>query len=253
MGTPERIVIVGATSAIAEQCARLWVEGAGAPGVDLVLVGRDAGRLERVAADLRVRSPASRVQVCAADLVDPPAITQAVGRIVAEGCPQQVLIAQGWLPERAQCERDLELLAAALRVNAVSPVLWAQAFSGPMQQAGRGCIALIGSVAGDRGRRSNYVYGSAKALVDAFAQGLRHRLFASGVTVVLVKPGPTATPMTAHLAAAGRRLADPRAVARRIVQGMRRGTPVVYAPAHWRLIMAVIRRLPGFIFHRLDL
>lgn len=253
MSRPERIVIVGATSAIAEQCARQWVEGAGTQGLELVLIGRDAGRLERVAADLRVRSPASRVQVHEVDLLDPPAIAQAVNQLVAEGCPQQVLIAQGWLPEQALCERDLETLAATLRINAVSPVLWAEAFSAPMQLAGRGCLALIGSVAGDRGRKSNYVYGSAKALVDGYAQGLRHRLFASGVAVVLVKPGPTATPMTAHLIAAGRRLADPQAVARRIVQGMRRGTPVVYAPAHWRGIMAVIRWLPAFVFHRLNL
>jgi NAD(P)-dependent dehydrogenase (short-subunit alcohol dehydrogenase family) len=108
-------------------------------------------------------------------------------------------------------------------------------------------------VAGDRGRRSNYVYGAAKGLVTRYAQGLQHRLAGSGsaLRVVLVKPGPTATPMTAHLPQRG--LAPVELVARTIVQGSKAGKPVVYAPGKWALIMMVIRHLPAFVFNKMNI
>jgi short-subunit dehydrogenase len=246
----ERIVIIGATSAMAEHCARLWASGR---RVDLTLVGRDAGRTERVAADLRVRSaPDSVVRVLTAGFSDAAAIGALVDAIVAAGRPQQVLIAHGSLPDQQQCQRDLGAAAAALDVNAVSPVLFAEAFAGHMEAHG-GVITIIGSVAGDRGRRSNYVYGAAKGLVTRYAQGLQHRLAGSGsaLKVVLVKPGPTATPMTAHLPARG--LAPVDAVARLIVDGSAAGKPVVYAPGKWALIMLVIRHLPAFVFNKINI
>jgi short-subunit dehydrogenase len=246
-------VIVGATSSIAEHCARLWV--AGNSGVTLTLVGRDCARLERVAADLRVRAGAgadARVDVRTVDFADARAIRTCVDALVAEGMPQQVLIAHGSLPDQQQCQRDLDAAAEALNVNAVSPVLFAEAFAGHME-AGGGTITILGSVAGDRGRRSNYVYGAAKGLVTRYAQGLQHRLAGSGsaLRVVLVKPGPTATPMTAHLPPRG--LAPVEQVARAIVQGSRAGKPVVYAPAKWALIMMIIRHLPAVVFNKMNI
>ena len=245
---PRRIVIIGATSSIAEHCSRLWA----APGVVLTLVGRDAGRLERVAADLRVRSPGAAVQVKSGDLLDARAIRALVDAIVREGMPDRVLIAHGALPDQQACQRDLGAAFDALQVNALSPVLFAEAFAGHME-AGGGVITLIGSVAGDRGRRSNYVYGAAKGLVTRYAQGLQHRLAGSGspLRVVLVKPGPTATPMTAHLPQRG--LAPVETVARRIVDGSAAGTPVVYAPGKWAAVMLVIRHLPAFVFNRMSI
>jgi len=244
-----RIVIIGATSSIAEHCARLW---AAAPGATLTLVGRDAGRLERVAADLRVRSPGASVGVMSGDLLDARAIRTLVDAIVQEGMPDRVLIAHGALPDQQACQRDLGAAFDALQVNALSPVLFAEAFAGHMEPGG-GVITLIGSVAGDRGRRSNYVYGAAKGLVTRYAQGLQHRLAGSGsrLRVVLVKPGPTATPMTAHLPQRG--LAPVEAVARRIVDGAAAGTPVVYAPGKWGAVMLVIRHLPAFVFNRMSI
>ena len=112
---------------------------------------------------------------------------------------------------------------------------------------------MIGSVAGDRGRRSNYVYGAAKGLVERYLEGLRHRLAGTGVRVVLVKPGPTDTPMTAHLKSAGVRLAPVEQVAADIVRACDRGRAVVYTPAKWALIMAVIRNLPRAVFDRMDI
>jgi short-subunit dehydrogenase len=240
-----RIVIVGATSVIAQHCARLWA----CEPVDLVLVGRDAARTETVAADLRVRSPSSRVSVATADFTDP----QAVARIVEEvgATPIDVaLIAHGSLPDQAACQGDLALAREAMDVNGLSPVLFAEAFAGRME---RGSIVLVGSVAGDRGRKSNYVYGAAKGLVTRYAQGLQHRFADSDVHVMLVKPGPTQTPMTAHLRARGAKLASPEEVAQRIVRGVQARKRVVYAPAKWAVIMMVIRHLPHFIFRRMDI
>ena len=119
-----------------------------------------------------------------------------------------------------------------------------------MEQAQHGTIALIGSVAGDRGRQSNYVYGAAKGMVTRYAQGLQHRFADSAVKVVLIKPGPTDTPMTAHLKGQGAKLAPVESVAKQMVDGIAAGKPVVYAPKKWWLIMMIIRHLPGFIFNK---
>lgn len=246
----KKIVIIGATSGIAEQCARLWLGGA---AVELLLLGRDAARIERVAADLRVRSPQSSVYSVPADFLDPVKIRAQVDQIVANGAVDIVLIAHGSLPMQAQCQDDLAQCQSALVVNGVSPVLFAEAFVGHMQKAGSGTLALIGSVAGDRGRKSNYVYGAAKGLVTRYAQGLQHRLANTGVKVVLIKPGPTDTPMTAHLKQQGAALASSEAVARAIVAGIAAGKPVVYAPFKWAVIMMIIRHLPRFVFNKMDI
>ncbi|MDA8454908.1 SDR family NAD(P)-dependent oxidoreductase [Acidovorax sp. GBBC 3334] len=249
--TPRTIAIVGATSAIAHQCARLWLA---AGGVDrLVLIGRDGAKLPSVAADLQVRQPGTRIEAIAGDMLQPAAITDTVRRVCADGVPDVVLIAHGNLPDQPACEADLAAAQQALEVNGISPVLWAEAFAGAQQSQGRGRIGIIGSVAGDRGRQSNYVYGAAKGLVERYAEGLQHRLAATGVRVSLIKPGPTDTPMTAHLKARGARLATPDEVAAAIVRGMARGAPVVYAPAKWALIMWVIRNLPRAVFHRMKI
>lgn len=242
-----RIIIIGATSVIAEHCARLWVQQPS----DVVLVGRDQERLERVAADLRVRSPQSSLQSVLVDFTDAAAIAALAAQTAAAGKIDIVLIAHGNLPVQSACEQDLVLAREALEVNGMSPVLFAEAFASACQKTGSGTIALIGSVAGDRGRKTNYVYGAAKGLVERYAEGLQHRFAGTAVKIVLIKPGPTATPMTAHLPQRG--LASPEAVARRIVSAIAQGRPVVYAPARWALIMMIIRHLPRIIFNRLNI
>lgn len=246
----KRIVIIGATSAIAEHCARLWT--AREP-VDMVLVGRSQERTERVAQDLRVRAPGSSVTALAADFQDPAAIGALVDRLFQEAPVDMVLIAHGLLPEQAACQQDLGLCREALIVNGVSPALFAEAFVRRMEEADRGTVALMGSVAGDRGRKTNYVYGAGKGLLARYAQGLQHRLAGGQVKVVLVEPGPTDTPMTAHLKGQGARLAGPQEVAAAIVAAMDRGKPVCYAPAIWQVIMLVLRHLPRAVFHKLNI
>jgi decaprenylphospho-beta-D-erythro-pentofuranosid-2-ulose 2-reductase len=245
-----RIVIVGASSRIAEHCARLWaLQGPS----ELVLVGRDLARLDSVASDLRVRAPAARVTCLSADFEDPAKIQALADGLCAERPVDIVLIAHGSLPVQEACQTDLSANRDALTVNGLSPVLFAEAFAGHLAKAGQGALAVIGSVAGDRGRKSNYVYGAAKGLVTRYLQGLQHRLAGTGVKVVLVKPGPTDTPMTAQMKQSGARLADPASVARSIVDGIAAGRPVVYAPAKWALIMMVIRHLPARIFNKLNI
>jgi len=243
----QRIIIIGASSAIAEHCARLWAQ----QPADFVLVGRDRERLERVAADLQVRSPQSSAQSVVIDFNDAAAIAALAAQTATDGKIDIVLIAHGNLPVQADCEKDLLKSQQALAINGVSPVLFAEAFVAQLQKAARGTLAIIGSVAGDRGRKTNYVYGAAKGMIERYAQGLQHRFAGTPVKIVLIKPGPTATPMTAHLPPRG--LASPEAVAQAIVAAIEQGSPVVYAPARWALIMMIIRHLPRFVFNRLNI
>lgn len=246
--TLPRIVIVGATSAMAEHCARLWL---GAHSAQLVLIARDAAKLERLAQDLQVRSPQSQVSVRSCDFLSPEDIARTLDEIAATGPIDIALIAHGTLPDQAQCQTDLQLNAQTLEINAISPVLFAERIAQHMERAGRGKLGLIGSVAGDRGRQSNYVYGAAKGLMERYAQGLQHRFAGSGVSITLIKPGPTATPMTANLSQNVGKLASVESVAASIVAGMDKGKPVVYAPGKWWLIMMVIRHLPRFVFNKM--
>ena len=250
MNNKKRIVIIGATSAIAEHCARIWLAQQPA---DLTLVGRDTQRIERVATDLKVRSPQSEIRVVQAEFLDPEAINATVGDIVKSGRVDIVLIAHGSLPEQTECQNDLQPCRDALEINGVSPVLYAEAFAKEMEKPNHGTIALIGSVAGDRGRKSNYVYGAAKGLVTRYAQGLQHRFAGSGVKVVLIKPGPTDTPMTTDFKQKGAKLASVEDVAKTIVQGIDAGKEVIYAPGKWALIMMIIRHLPKFVFNKMDI
>lgn len=250
MEKKKRIVIIGATSAIAEHCARLLVKG---KPVDLTLVGRDTDRTQRVADDLQVRSPQSLIRVMQAEFQDPEAIQATVDSIVAQGDVDIVLIAHGSLPEQSTCQNDLVACRDALDINGISPVLYAEAFAGHMAKASCGTLALIGSVAGDRGRKSNYVYGAAKGLVTRYAQGLQHRFAGTGVRVVLIKPGPTDTPMTVHLKSQGAALASVEAVAEKIVDSIEQRRAIVYVPGKWRLVMWVIQHLPAAIFNKLNI
>lgn len=244
----KNIVIVGATSAMAEHCARLWVTG---QAVNLTLLGRNMEKTEAVAADLRVRSPQSTVCVMQASFSDPQAIRATVDAIVSAGAPDIVLIAHGSLPDQHACQEDLVLAAEAMQINGISPVLFAEAFARHMLRAEKGTLTIIGSVAGERGRKSNYVYGAAKGMVTRYVEGLQHRLAGTGVKIVLVKPGPTATPMTSHMPQRG--MASVESVAAQIVTATAKGQPVLYTPGKWALIMFVIANLPRAIFHKMNI
>lgn len=246
----KRIVIIGATSAIAEHCARLWLQK---QLIDFTLVGRDTQRVERVATDLRVRNPQCEFRTVQTDFLDTVAIETTVNKIFALGDVDVVLIAHGSLPEQSACQNDLNSCRDALAINAISPVLYAEAFAKRMEQINHGTIALIGSVAGDRARKSNYTYGAAKGLITRYTQGLQHRFAGAGVKIVLIKPGATDTPMTAHLKDSKIKRAAVEVVAKQIVAGIEAGKSTIYTPRKWWLIMMIIQHLPSFIFNRLDI
>lgn len=246
----QKIIIIGATSRIAECCAKRWLANT---AIELHLVGRNKEKLEILAADLRIKFAESSIATHTCDLSETDAIQALTAKLCEIKAPDIVLIAHGNLPEQTACQMDLNLCAEALYVNGVSAVLFAEAFAAYLEVAGQGKLAIIGSVAGDRGRKSNYIYGAAKGLVEKYAQGLQHRfaLESSAVSVTLIKPGPTDTPMTADLGLSG--LASPDKVANDIVKGVAAGKAVIYTPVKWAMIMIVIRHLPRFIFNKMDI
>ena len=244
-----RIVVIGATSAIAEHCCREWLKQEPA---DLLLVARDVAKAGRIAQDLAVRSPTSTIEVATVDFLDPVAIDALAAR-AAERPIDIVLIAHGLLPPQATLQEDLVQCRDTLAINALSPALFAEAFAKRLADAGRGTLAIIGSVAGARGRKTNYVYGSAKGLLARYAEGMQHRFAGTGVAVVLVKPGPTDTPMATTHRAAGLKLAPVEDVARDTVKGIAARRAVVYTPGRWALIMLIVRHLPRFVFNRLNI
>ena len=248
MTASKNILIVGATSAIAEATARLWA----AEGVRLHLIARDSAKLALVSRDLETRGArvsAAQLDVNHFDLHE-PAIDAAFDALKHVDV---VLIAHGDLPDQQLCERNEQAALAAVNTNAASVVSLVTLIANRMQQQGSGVIAVLGSVAGDRGRKSNYVYGSCKALVATFMEGLAGRLQAFGVRVLTIKPGFVDTPMTSRFKK-GLLWAQPESVAAIIryrVAGARSGN--YYAPRFWWLIMAVIRCIPARILYRLNI
>lgn len=251
MSNKPRILIVGGTSVIAEHCARLWLKQ---QPCELILLGRDQDKLQRVINDLKVRAPHADIELQTLDFLNAAEIQDYINNINQKGAIDIALIAHGNLPNQTLCQNDLIQCQQALEINALSPVLFTEIIVKNMIERNHGKLAVIGSVAGDRGRKSNYVYGASKAMIDKYLQGLQHRLalIGSAVTATLIKPGPTATPMTAGISGKGK-LASPEQVANDIVQGISRAKATVYTPGKWALIMLVIRNLPFFVFRKMDI
>jgi hypothetical protein len=243
------VLIVGATSAIAQSVARLYAES----GARLFLAARSSAKLEVVAADLIARG-AGAVDIFAMDAEDSTqiaAMQQAAWG--AMGAVHIALVAYGSLPDQARAAADAAYLAHQFRINAESVLICLAGLAERLQSQGGGVLAVIGSAAGDRGRAANYLYGAAKAAIHAFASGLRQQLYARSVYVVTIKPGFVATPMTAQLNLPALLTARPDAVAARIVAAIERRRGVVYAPGFWWPIMLAIRMLPEAVFKRLKL
>ncbi len=243
------IVILGALSAIAEAAARIWA----ADGTHLWLAGRDVSRLEAVAADLRLRG--ATVEIFAADLGGSGAAGAFQEMADRLGGADIVLLAYGTLGGQKARDSIQDEAQDIIATNFASAAAWCLAAASFFEKQGHGRLIVLGSVAGDRGRASNYIYGAAKGGLGILIQGIAHRLAKSGASAVLVKPGFVDTPMTAHIAKKGLLWAKPETIGKVIVQLARRPTvpPIVYAPAYWRWIMLVIRVTPSAIFHKTKL
>ena len=242
-----KILIIGATSAIAHETAKFFARD----GAELFLVGRTAEKLEDVSNDLKVRG-AKRTETFLLDLSDLVRHQEMIQTAIETlGGLDMVLIAHGTLSDQQLCQQSAAKTLEELTTNFMSVISLLTILANYFEQQKRGCIAVVSSVAGDRGRRSNYVYGTAKGGVSIFLQGLRSRLSTSGVTVVTVKPGLVDSPMTASLKK-GLLFAQPAKVGKGIYKAMMKGREVVYLPWFWRPIMAVVRSLPEPIFKKLS-
>ena len=234
------VLVVGATSGIARAIAQVYAEREAA----LCLAGRNRQALEQDAADLRLRYGVV-VEVKEYDAFAPsPDWLEGVQVDIAVLC-------HGVMLGNDDARTDPDAHRKMIDVNYTSYVLLLEQLADKMTEQASGVIAVLSSVAGDRGRGSNYCYGATKAALTAYADGLRGRLHANGVHVVTVKPGPTATPMTAEMEQG--RMADPKQVARQIADAVGKRKDVVYTPGKWWLIMAVIRAIPERLFKRLSI
>ncbi|TAG81586.1 MAG: SDR family NAD(P)-dependent oxidoreductase [Betaproteobacteria bacterium] len=251
-----KIVVVGATSAIAQAAIRIWA----GEGHTLVLFGRNNSELERIAADARVRG-AVAVAVHAGEITSNAYIASAVDALAVNGGVDQALIAHGSLTDAERAAVEPDYLAREFTVNFTSACVWAQLLAStmaaneqPVTKTNRGdhsrTIAVISSVAGERGRYSNFAYGAAKAGLTAFCDGLRAKMLPRGVHIVTVKPGTVDTPMTAHMKR-GALTASAESVARGIVVAMNRKTDIAYLPLIWWPIMTIVRAIPERIAKKL--
>ncbi|MEE4749610.1 SDR family oxidoreductase [Pseudomonas alliivorans] len=245
----KRILIIGATSAIAHACARLWA----AQGCDFFLVARSADKLQITAADLEGRGARTVTlhEMDATHFAEHPRMLADCLKVL--GQIDVVLIAHGTLPDQRACEQDVGLALQEFITNSASVIALLTLLAQHFEVQRCGTLAVISSVAGERGRPSNYLYGSAKAAVSTFCDGLQARLFKVGVHVLTIKPGFVDTPMTRGLPLPAALLAQPEQVAERIVNGIARQATSLYAPGFWALIMLVIRSIPQPMFKRLNL
>ena len=245
--TPQKILVLGATSGIAEATCRIWA----AQGHSLFLVARNPEKLAAVAADLRVRG-ASYVDTAVADLDDtdqhPALLAHAINSLTGMDI---AYLAHGVLGDQSQAEQDFNTAAHILHTNFMAPVSLLTWLANFCVQRHSGTLAVLSSVAGDRGRKSNYVYGSSKAGLSAFLGGLRNRVDREGVTVLTIKPGPVKTAMTASMDQ--KKMADVDQVAQTIVKAIAAKKDTLYVPFLWQPIMCIIRHIPERIFKELNL
>ena len=251
MSRSEKMLVLGATSGIARALSHVLARR----GCRLILAGRDREELDRMAADLRVRYhvAAESMDFDALDFDGHPAFLQhCIERL--EGQLDGVVLCYGQMAAQALTETSFSETRATLDVNLTSAISILNLAASHLEQQGRGFIAAISSVAGDRGRQSNYTYGAAKAGLSAYLQGLRNRLHRSGVSVLTIKPGFVDTSMTyGILNPSSPLVASPEMVARDIDRAIQRRLDVVYTPWFWWIVMGLIRSVPERVFKRLRL
>ena len=250
-GAPLRILVLGATSGIAEASIRIWASR----GEELFLVGRNPERLAAVAADARVRG-AGFVETAVSDLDQTQQHAELLAHAINSlGGLDVAYVAVGVLGDQGKAERSFAEAGQIVHTNFVAPASLLTWLANYCAQRHAGTIAVLSSVAGERGRKSNYVYGSSKAGLTAFVDGLRNRVDREGVKVITIKPGPVKTAMTEGMKGESR-FADPNKVAASIVKAIDKGgkaPDTLYVPAIWRIIMAVIRAIPEARFKKMDL
>lgn len=245
---PMAVLALGATSAIGEATLRLLAER----GARFYLVGRSREKLEAVSADLMTRG-ATGVASHAMDLDDTAAHAAMLNAALQTlGMIDLALLAHGVLGDQKTAEASYPVAEAVLRTNFLSPVSLITWLANYFESTKQGTLAVISSVAGDRGRKSNYVYGASKGALNVFLDGVRNRIDRAGVQVLTIKPGFVATPMTAHLAQ-GPLFAKPSQVAEGILRAIEKRKDVVYLPPFWAGIMLMVRMIPRWKFKKMNM
>lgn len=249
MSATNHIFISGATSAMAQAFARRYANRK----ARFYLMGRDQAKLEIVKQDLLARGAAD-VWVTCVDMAKPQPYEVMLAQVIQQlGSIDIALIAQGVMRTQTLLQSDVAALQENYQVNLLSAIEIATVLANYFEQAKRGSLLVISSVAGDRGRQSNYVYGASKAALSVFTDGLRNRLFRHGVTVVTVKPGFVDSPMTAGMEKKGPLWATPEQIAEDMEKSVGKGGGILYTPWFWRYILLIISHIPDFIFKKLSL
>lgn len=246
----KRVVILGALSAIATAAARIYA----AEGAALVLAARNEERLSALAADLRARG-ATDVAISAMDLeAEAIRADMYLNAWAAHlGGIDHVHLVYGYLGSQAEASASPAELTRIVASNFASAVHWCEAAANILRAQKHGALVAVSSVAGDRGRQSNYAYGAAKGGLALYVQGIAHSLAGTGARAVAVKPGFVDTPMTDGLNKGGPMWASADQIGRALYRAAEKGGPIQYAPGKWRLVMAIIRAVPSFLFHRTKL
>lgn len=242
----KNVVIVGATSEIAQEFVKAMCSS---EDVNFFLIGRDRSFLDRIASDVLVRNSKCNANVFTCDFLDPISIFDKVKEISVFGNLDIVLIAHGSM----LVSKNLLDIKNSLFINGVSPILFAEAFRPYMNTKGNGVIAILGSVAGDRGRKNNYIYGSAKAMLERYIEGMQHKFFQSEPSFLIIKLGPTNTKMFRNSSSSYANPASPNSVGYGILRAIRQKKSLAYIPVKWGFIMFVISNIPRWLFNRLDI
>lgn len=248
MSAARKVLVLGATSLIAQECARNFARDKS----EFYLVSRSLSKLDEIKSDLSVLGAAS-VQIESAELGDLSKHQALIQNIINKFAGfDTVLLAYGSLGDQTQCESDVNLTLSEIQVNFTSAVSLLTLIANYFEKNAKGTIAVITSVAGDRGRKKNYVYGSAKAGLSVYLQGLRNRFGKSNIQVLTVKPGFVDTPMTKDFKK-GLLFASAEKVGADIYRAILKGKDSIYTPSFWGIIMLIIKLIPERVFKKLNI
>jgi len=245
----KKVLILGAGSAIATETALLFAKN----GASLYLIDLNQDRLESVKNHILSYYPNTKIKLDVLNVLDFDRYEAVIKRAIeALGTIDIALIAHGTLPNQLEVQKNVEETIKHLNINFTSVAAFTTILANYFETLGKGSIAVISSVAGDRGRQSNYIYGTAKGGVTRFLQGLRNRLNSKNIQVLTIKPGFVDTPMTAHLPK-NPLYVKPNYVAKSIINAIENNKDEIYVPGYWRFIMCIIIHIPEFIFKKMKL
>lgn len=245
----EKILVFGASSKLAEETLK-HIKGV---NVKVMLAGPSQNKIETIKSHLQTLNPEVKYETFIINALDYDQHQNLFQHTISlfNGL-DTLIVAHGTLPDNEITRKSQELSIKEFNINCVSVVSLCTIAANYFEAQKKGTIAVISSVAGERGRQSNYIYGAAKAGVSAFLQGLRNRMFEFGVNVITIKPGMVATPMTQHLPSSPL-MANPEKVGKEIYKAIKNKKDILYTPSYWKFVMAIIRSIPESIFKKLKL